>query len=216
MTWVIVLGLAVLCFAALVLVLKLPRATWEAAAAALLLGVAGYALQASPTLPGAPKPMAQPQAEDGAGLVAARQALRGGSVQPGNSWLTIADAMVRNGNYADGAAVLRGAVEANPKDSESWLAMGVALVAHAEGYLSPAALHAFQQASAADPAAPGPPFFLGLALAQNGRLEEGRTLWVKLLEAAPKDAAWRGEVEARLKSLDAFIAEQQAAPGQPR
>lgn len=211
MTWVLALGLAVLCFAALVFVFKLPRAAWEAAGAALLLGIAGYALQASPALPGAPKPQAVPQAEDGKGLVEARLALRNGPPQQGNSWLVIADAMVRNGRYADGAAMLRGAVEANPKDSESWLAMAIALVAHAEGYLTPAALHAFQQASAADPAAAGPPFFLGLALAQNGRLEEGRALWVKLLAAAPKDAPWREEVANRLKSLDNFIAEQQVA-----
>lgn len=212
MTWAIALGLAALCFVALVFVLKLPRATWEAAGAALLLGIAGYALQASPTLPGAPKPQAQPEAEGGKGLVEARQALRSGPAPAANSWLTIADAMVRNGRYADGAAMLRGAVEANPKDSESWLAIAIALVAHSEGYLSPAALHAFQQASAADPAAAGPPFFLGLALAQNGRLEEGRALWVNLLAAAPKDAAWREEVANRLKSLDNFIAEQQRAP----
>ena len=212
MTWVTALGLAAFCFAALVFVLKLPRATWEAAGAALLLGIAGYALQASPTLPGAPKPHAQPETEGGKGLVEARQALRSGPTPATNSWLTIADAMVRNGRNADGAAMLRGAVEANPKDSESWLAMAIALVAHAEGYLTPAALHAFQQASAADPAAAGPPFFLGLALAQNGRLEEGRTLWVNLLAAAPKDAPWREEVANRLKSLDNFIAEQQSAP----
>lgn len=212
MTWVIALGLALVCFAALVVVFKLPRRTWEAAGAALLLGIAGYALQASPTLPGAPKAQAGPQAEDGKGLVEARQALRSSPPRPGNSWLVIADALVRNGRYADGAAMLRGAVEANPNDSESWLAMAIALVAHAEGFLSPAALHAFQQASAADPAAAGPPFFLGLALAQNGRPEEGRELWVKLLAAAPKDAPWREEVANRLKSLDNFIAEQQTAP----
>ena len=212
MTWFVALALAALCFAALVFVLKLPRAGWEAAGAALLLGVAGYALQASPGLPGAPKPQAVPQAEDGKGLVEARQALHGEAFQPGNRWLVTADAMVRNGRYADGATMLRGAVEANPKDSESWLAMAIALVAHAEGFLSPAALHAFQQASAADPSAAGPPFFLGLALAQNGRLEEGRALWVKLLAAAPKDARWRAEVAQRLASLDGLIAEQQAAP----
>ncbi len=213
MTWVMVLGLALVCFAALVLLFKLPRGTWEAAGAALLLGVAGYALQASPSLPGAPKPPAKPEAEDGKGLIEARQALRGGPPMQGNYWLTIGDAMVRNGQYADGAAALRNAVEANPKDGESWLAMAIALVAHSEGYLSPAAMHAFQQASAADPAGAGPPFFLGLALAQNGRLEDGRALWVKLLAAAPKDAPWREEVAARLRSLDAFIAEQRAAPG---
>jgi cytochrome c-type biogenesis protein CcmH len=211
-TWLIALGLAALAFAVLLFVFKLPRPSWEAAGAALLLGIAGYAVQASPGLPGAPKSAEIAPNDDGKALVEARLQLRNGPPQPSNSWLVISDALVRNGRYADASAMLLGATEKNPKDSEAWLALGIALVGHAEGSLSPAALYAFRQASAADPAAPGPPFFLGLALAQGGRFEEGRTLWAELLKAAPKDAPWRADLEARLKSLDAFIAEQQVAP----
>ena len=211
MTWLIELGLAALCFAALLFVFKVPRPGWEALGSALLLGIAGYAMQASPDLPGAPKSAVVAANDDGKALVEARQQLRSGPPNMGNRWLVIADAMVRNGSYADASTMLLGAVEANPKDSESWLALGIAQVSHAEGNLSPAALYAFRQASAADPAAPGPPFFLGLALAQNGRTEDGRALWASLLKAAPKDAPWRADLEARLKSLDGFIAEQQQA-----
>lgn len=211
MTWLIALGLAALCCATLVFVFKVPRHGWEALGAALLLGIAGYAVQAK-QLPGAPKTAAMAQNDDGKALVAARQQLRVGPPQQGNSWLVIADAQVRNGRYADASTLLLGAVEQNAKDSESWLALGIALISHAEGNLSPAALYAFRQASTADPAAPGPPFFLGLALAQNGRLDEGRTLWTSLLKAAPPGAPWRAELQARITSLEAFIASQRAEP----
>jgi cytochrome c-type biogenesis protein CcmH len=212
MTWIFALGLSALCLAALLFVFKVPRGTWEAAGAALLLGIAGYATQASPGLPGAPKSAAAEVNDAGKALVEARQSLRSAPAQTGNSWLVIADAMVRNGRYADASSILLGAVESNPKDSESWLALAIALVSHAQGNLSPAALHAFRQASAADPAAPGPPFFLGLALAQNGRLDEGRTLWATLLKAAPADAPWRADLQARIASLESFIAQQRAEP----
>lgn len=209
MSWLIALGLAAAVLAALLLVFKVPRRGWEAIGAALLLGLAGYVLQASGQ-PGAPKVAAAPRSEDGKALVAARQQLRVGPSQQGNSWLVIADAQVRNGRYADASTLLLGAVEQNPKDGESWLALGIALISHAEGNLSPAALHAFRQASAADPAAPGPPFFLGLALAQSGRLDEGQTLWASLLKATPADAPWRGDLAARISSLEAYIASQRA------
>lgn len=209
MSWLIALGLAAAVLAALLLVFKVPRRGWEAIGAALLLGLAGYVLQASGQ-PGAPKAAVVPRSEDGKALVAARQQLRIGPPQQGNSWLVIADAQVRNGRYADASTLLLGAVEQNPQDSESWLALGIALISHAEGNLSPAALHAFRQASAADPAAPGPPFFLGLALAQSGRLDEGRTLWASLLKATPSDAPWRADLAARISSLEAYIASQRA------
>ena len=55
MSWLFVIPIAIAVFAALVYVLKLPRPAWELTGAALMLGLAGYAAQASPTLPGAPK-----------------------------------------------------------------------------------------------------------------------------------------------------------------
>ncbi|MEY4239135.1 MAG: hypothetical protein RL339_1736, partial [Pseudomonadota bacterium] len=81
---------------------------------------------------------------------------------------------------------------------------------HAEGNLTPAALYAYGRAAQADPAHPGPPFFLGLALAQSGKLAEARGLWAELLGRSPKDAPWRQDLAERLQRLDAFIAMQAA------
>lgn len=206
MSWALIIALAALAFAALVFLFKVPRGGWEAVGAALLLGLAGYALQGSPAQPGAPKAPAAQNKGNGQALVAARQQLRASGAQGTSSWLVIGDAMARNGQYADAASVLLGAVEKNPKDAEGWLALGNALVGHSEGALTPAALYAYQRAATADPAHPGPPFFLGLALAQSGRLNEGRALWAELLARSPKDAPWRADLAERLSKLDQFIA----------
>ncbi|MFM5884512.1 MAG: tetratricopeptide repeat protein [Novosphingobium sp.] len=212
MTWVAVLALAGLAFAVIAFVLKAPRAGWEAVGAALMFGAAGFAWQGQPALPGAPKAPVEASRPDGAALVAARKQLSAqGDDQP-NSWAIIADAMARNGSYADAAGVLLGAVRKEPGNADAWLAMANDLVAHANGALTPAAHYAYDRAAKADPAHPGPAFFMGLALATNGKLDEGRDTWAALLARAPKDAPWRGDLEQRLARLDAFIAAQRSQP----
>ena len=211
MSWVLAFLLAALAFCALAFVLKAPRKGWEAIAAALLFGIAGYGLQATPGLPGAPKPAQEKIAGDTAAMIKARQSLEGKAALPGNDWVVIGDALARNGQYADAASILLGAVEKDPNNADAWLAMANALVSHADGQLTPAALYAYQHAAQAAPDSPGPPFFLGLAMAQSGRLTEARTLWAQLLERSPKDAPWRGELETQLGRLDELIARQQRA-----
>lgn len=215
MTWVLVFLLAVVAFMALAFLLRAPRKGWEAIGAALLVGIAGYGLQATPGLAGAPKPPAQTVANNPAALVEARKSLSGQASAPGDNWIVVADAFARNGQYANASSVLLGAVEKDPRNGEAWLAMANALVSHADGQLTPAALYAFQHAATAAPDNPGPPFFLGLALAQSGRLAEARRLWGELLERSPPDAPWRADLETRIGRLDAFIAERQQAPQMP-
>lgn len=213
MGWLPVMVLALLAFVGIAFVLKAPRPGWEATGAALLLGIAGYALQGSPGLSGAPKQAAESFKGDGTALVEASRQLAGDS-RPGapSNWQVIGDAMIRNGQFGNAAGVLLGAVEQNPNDAEAWLALANALVGHAEGNLSPAALYAYRRAETAAPDHPGPPFFLGLALAQGGQLTEARGMWADLLARSPKDAPWRADLEKRLAELDAFIARQGAAP----
>ena len=219
MGWVSIAVLAVLSFAALAWVFKAPRKGWEAIGAALMLGIAGYALQGSPAQPGAPKEAAAQTREGAAAIVKARQELaRDGGANP-SSWVMISDALARNGQYSDAAGVVLGAIEKEPKNADAWLALGNYLMGHTEGVLSPAALYAYRRAAEVDPQHPGPGFFMGLALAQNGRLAEGRALWADLLARAPKDAPWRADLAERLERLDAFIAARDhpaAAAPEPR
>lgn len=215
MIWVLAAALGLAAFALVAVLLKAPRRTWELVGSALMLGLAGYALQGSPAQRGAPKAAAEKVSGDAAALVAARRQLTGGEAISGDRWLIIGDALARNGQYADAAGVLLGATEHDPNNADAWLALGNALVAHAEGGITPPALYAYNRAARAAPDSPGPPFFLGLALAQSGKLAEGRALWAQLLVRAPKDAPWRADIAARLARLDAFIAAQSGAATGP-
>ncbi|MEO7246974.1 MAG: tetratricopeptide repeat protein [Novosphingobium sp.] len=206
--WIIASALAATSFALLAKIFRLPRKGWEAAGAALVLGIAGYFLQGSPRQPGAPRePAEKVTSGDAAAAIAERQKLNGAG-PAANSALVTADAFARHGQFADAAEMLRGTVHKDPGNGQAWLALANALVQHSEGNLSPAALYAFNRAGALDPANPGPPFFLGLALAQSGRLADGRAIWAALLARSPADAPWRNDLSARMAELDAFIARQ--------
>jgi cytochrome c-type biogenesis protein CcmH len=213
MTWVLVMVLAAAAFAAMVLVLKAPRSGWEAIGAALLVGIAGYAAQAHPGLAGSPTAPRESANREGAAAVEARRQLSP-DARPGAKRMVIADAMARHGDFAAAAEVLRGAVAENPGDGDAWLALANALVSHADNRLSPAALYAFGKAEAAAPGSPGPPYFLGLALARSGQLAQARAVWADLLARSPADAPWRAQLAERLAQLDAFIAERSGGNSQ--
>ena len=210
--WVIATVLTVAALAALIVLGKAPRKSWEAIAAALLFGLAGFAYQARPDLIGAPKQPEAAQGKVGAGLVTVRQQLAGEGAIASNRWTVTADALTRQGAFGDAAGFLLGAIEQNPRDSQAWLALANNLVGHADGALTPAALYAFRQAAEADPQAAGPPFFLGLALIQNGRPQQGRATWAGLLARAPDNAPWRAGLAERLALLDQLIAQDSRMP----
>lgn len=212
MGWALAIGLAVAALALVIVLFKAPRKTWEAIAAALVFGLAGFALQASPQQSGAPKQPAQASAKGGEALVKARRQLSAGGPIATNNYLIMADGYSRQGLYRDAAELAGAAAEKEPGNAEAWLALANNLVAHADGALTPAAEYAYRKAAAADPSHPGPLFFLGLALAQNGQLAEGRAQWAALLARTPPGAPWRADLEKRLAELDAFIARQQTAP----
>ncbi|WP_084454874.1 tetratricopeptide repeat protein [Novosphingobium rosa] len=214
MTWLAIAVLALVVLLVLTLGFRTPRRGWEAIASALVLGLAGYALQGHPGQAGQPRDEAQKPNIFAATLVDERRKVVGNDMQP-TSWEMVGDALMRHGDYAGAATMLNGAVEKDPKNSDAWLEMASALVGHAEGSLSPAALYAFRKASAADPKAPGPPMFLGLALAGSGQFEEARALWAGLLARAPADAPWRPDLAMRLQRLDQIIAMTRAAQGMP-
>lgn len=205
MTWVLVVLLAGAVFLALAFVLKMPRAGWELSGAALLVGIAGYALQGNPDLPGAPKaPVENKRAADEA-LIKQRQQM-GDSFAKGQSWLILADGLARQGQYGAAAEVLRKGAEQFPQDADIWVSLGNALVGHSDGLITPAAQYAFQKAARIAPDHPGPPFFMGLALAQSGRLPEARAIWAELLRRSPADAPYRADLSERIQRIDSMLA----------
>jgi len=216
MTWVVIAGLTAAVFGALVLAFKVPRVAWELTAAALLFGLAGYALQGHPGLAGAPKAPVEDQRTADAELLRQRQAM-GDKFGQGQSWLVVSDALSRQGQFRAAADFLGHAVREHPDDADLWVALGNALTGHGEGMISPAAQFAFRRAAQINPEHPGPPFFMGMALAQSGHLVEARALWLGLLQRTPADAPYRRDLVARLARLDQLIAmsEGKAPPPPP-
>lgn len=201
MGWLIVAALAVLSFVALWRVGKTPRATFELIGAALCLGLAGYALQGSPAQPGAPKVAQAKRTVIDPALVAQRQALLGGRFGNESEWLQTADTYGRLGSTRDAVTVMQGAVREHPRSADLWVGLGNALVNHGDGMMSPAAQFAFQRAAEIQPDHPGPPFFVGLALAQTGQTDKAAAIWRELLARTPPEAPWRADLEMRLAQL---------------
>lgn len=179
---------------------RLDRAALQLAAAALLLGLAGYAWQGSPGLAGRPKPPPaheEPPPNPFAGM---RQDLLG-RFDTADRWLTIADGYLRRGDTRNAAGLIRSGIREHPDNPSLWVGYGNALVLHADGMMTPAAQLAFRRAAELAPGHPGPPFFYGLSLAQGGNLDEAERVWTELLESAPPSAAWTGEIERQLELL---------------
>ncbi len=211
--WLAVGALALAAFALAALLLRLPREGFTLFGAVLVFGLAGYAWQGQPGQPASPKTPTTAAGTQGEAMVEGRAALFERTLPPPNYLLT-SDAFARRGQFADAAALLRGGLEDNPNDLESWLALGLALVGHADGFVTPAALQAFSRAKAIDPEHPGAEYFLGFAYLQSGEVRAARNVWAGLVANSPPDAPWREGLEAEIARLDDMIARAPMLQGQ--
>ncbi len=211
--WMAVGALALAAFAFAVLALRLPRDGFTLFGAVLVFGLAGYAWQGVPGQPAAPKAASATAGEQGEAMVEGRAALFS-RAQPPPSYLLTSDAYARRGKFADAAAMLQKGLAENPQDQESWLALGMALVGHADGFVTPAAVQAFGRAKAINPAHPGADYFLGFAYRQSGEIRAARNVWAGLVENSPPDAPWRPGLEAEIARMDDMIARAPMLQGQ--
>jgi cytochrome c-type biogenesis protein CcmH len=195
--WIVLAALIALSLGAFRL-LGLRGPMLKLAAAALLVGATGYALQGSPGLAGSPRTTAA--SKEVIPLTAARHTFFG-DFSPSEHWLLMSESMARRGNTADAAGILRSAVREHPGDPQLWIGLGNALVDHA-GMLTPAAEFAYGRAAELAPGHPAAPFFLGLALARSGDRADAVKLWKPLLAQAPGDVGWRPLVEQAIAALE--------------
>lgn len=171
--------------------LGLRGAMLQLAAAAMLFGAAGYALQGRPSLAGSPRDVAS--ARPPLPLTGARRAMMG-QFNTADRWITIAEGYASRGDTRSAAGVLGSAVREHPTDAFLWTGYGNALFDHA-GTLTPAARLAYARAIELAPNQPAPRFFLGLALARSGDRNGALAEWRPILATAPADASWRPLVE---------------------
>lgn len=204
--WLAILAMTLVSFALAAFYLRMPREGFAVFGAILILGLVGYTWAGSPGQSGSPKqPSVEVEQQSGEEMVEARRGLFD-PAQAKPDYITLSDGFARRGKFADAAGLLRKGLRENPQDIEAWLALGMALTGHADGFVTPAANYAYGKAREIDPTNPGPDFFLGNSLLQSGQIVAARDIWGRLLENSPDDAPWKTEIEARVARLDEMIA----------
>ncbi|MBK8631608.1 MAG: tetratricopeptide repeat protein [Sphingomonadales bacterium] len=199
MGWFWMILIAALVLLILWRVAKIDRQGLELSGAAMMVALAGYAIWGSPGLSASPTLPRDAKAPDLS--VADVRKLEKNQFSSEGNVLMLTDAMIRAGATRQAVGVFQDAVKSNPQSADLWVGMGNALVMHGGGMVSPAAEYAFEKAAQLSPNHPGPPFFMGLALAQSGKIEQAGEVWRALLARAPKDAGWVEDLKGRLQEI---------------
>ena len=193
----------------LLMLLGVGRAMWAFAAAALMLGAAGYALQGRPMLGASPaRSIPDPLSDDPAIQDLRTQMF--GRFGPEGAYLTASDGMARAGESKAAVQVLLGGIRKYPRSAMLWTALGSAYAAHDGGQVSPAAMFAFRRAMTLAPSDPGPVFFLGLAFVRAGDFVRTQLVWTRAYGMTPPEAPYREQIGERLMLLNRLLQMQQA------
>jgi cytochrome c-type biogenesis protein CcmH len=171
-----------------------------------LLALGVYVQLGAPGLPGAPV-AERPVATDSDMAVLVDQLAQRMAERPDDvrGWLLLARSYGSLGRYQDSATAYAAAIAHGAEGAEVQSAYGEALTAAANGQITVAAKMAFDAAVAQDPGEPRARFYLALAKAQAGKLDEALADWVTLEAQAPADAPWRGAVTAQIEQAAAEL-----------
>ena len=194
MIWVGLVAVA----AIVALLLWRGRASALWAALVLAVGAGAYAMAGHPSLGSAP---ADPAAElvkgANARVESTRQAL---AADPANIalWGQLSGALIEAGRSGEAVEALNFASQTLGPNPDMQVFLGTALMAHANGAITPAAQLAFGRSSALDPEHPAPPYFLGLAHLQSGEPARAIEVWSELAARTPEGAPWQADLEQKL------------------
>ncbi|MFQ3595826.1 MAG: hypothetical protein SNJ63_06900 [Sphingomonadaceae bacterium] len=175
-----------------------------AVAAALLAGATGYALTGRPTLGGSPAPAPDTPERVVEQKQSATDALLADPTDV-PAWIDLSNALLTAGQTQRAVESMEVATAAMPGEVSLLVQQGVALVAHAEGEVVPAARLAFDRASRIDPSHPAPRYFLGLAWLQAGRPKDALEVWGELKAMTPPDAPWAEELDRMIGAAETMV-----------
>lgn len=206
-TWIVIAGGLLAIWLVLAFASPMPKIGRLPLAAAMVFGLSGYMWQGMPDYPSAPKVRKINMEGFGEVIDAPMNGItnRYGAAA---RWISLADALQRQGNVSDAARILYGGTINYPESADMWVAYGSALASASGGKISPAAELAFKKAATLDEAHPGPQLFLGLAAAQKNELDEATKIWSDLLARSPANAPYRADLESRIQMIKMLQAEQ--------
>jgi cytochrome c-type biogenesis protein CcmH len=171
-----------------------------------VLALSLYATIGHPDMPDAPLAArfdASPARMDLAAAIARIEAHIAQHPDDGRGYEVLAPVYLRMGRAGEAVNAARAALRLLGETPARQALYGEALVAAANGVVTPEAKHSFEAAAAKDPSAAEPRFFLGLAAEQEGDKARARDIWGKLAAEAPQDAPWVQALHERLAALGA-------------
>ncbi len=164
-----------------------------------------YWLQGEPGLPGLPLAEREtaPQEIDSPNAAMIVQVKRRLADHPddGEAWLLLAGLYRRDGLAVESAEAYRRVLALDPERPEALMGLAESLVALHGGTVVPEARQLFARVLEIEPNTPMAFYYAGLALAQDGRLEEARGVWTRLLDASSADAPWVPVLRRQLARL---------------
>jgi cytochrome c-type biogenesis protein CcmH len=213
--WVALALLSAISLAALVLIGRLQKGYWQLAAAAILLGMTGYALQGRPSVQSSP---AKPRAakEDAAVQMVAMRADMDQSFGGAKRWLVTADSFASQGDYTLSASYIQAGLKQDPSDPDLWSALGLQLMLASNGEMSLPAQLAFDKARAIRPNYPAPYYFGGLSRLFRGDIDGAILFWEKTLSLATPNAKWKPRLESQLAGAKALRVQVEARAKAPK
>ena len=197
--WIVLGLLSVLSLLVLTWFVRSSKGLWQIAAAAVLLGMTGYALQGRPSVPSSPAKSLAAN-EIGATQLIDIRADMDQSFGGAKRWLVTADSFAKQGDYASAASYIQSGLRSDPKNPDLWSALGLQLMLASEGQMSPPAQLAFDKVLAIQPNHPAPFYFAGLARIISGDLNGGVLLWEKTLSLATPNAKWKVGIETQIQA----------------
>ena len=109
-------------------------------------------------------------------------------------WLLLGRSLITLERYAEAAQALATAVRLSSGDPDIIGSMAETMVFAAQGIVTADALTAFETVLGVKPDDPAAQYYIGIALAQQGRPIEALEMWRKLAAETPADAPWRGDL----------------------
>ena len=168
-----------------------------------VLALSLYATIGHPDMPDAPLAArldASPARMDLAAAIAKIEAHLAQHPDDGRGYEVLAPVYLRMGRAGDSVDAARAALRLLGETPARHALYGEALVAAANGVVTPEAKQSFE-AAVKNSSAVEPRFFLGLAAEQEGDRARAREIWGKLVAEAPEDAPWAQALRERLGAL---------------
>ena len=120
----------------------------------------------------------------------------------GEGWQVLGPVYLRLGRYSDAVSAWSNAVRVLGESSEREANLGEAMVAEANGIVTPEARNAFIRAVALDSKSVSGRYYLGLFAQQDGHPQEAIKIWRDLIATASEGEHWVSDVRQAIARLE--------------